>query len=252
MTHSSNKQGLLRVVGELDAFFETGTEGVVWSMHWAGIPGYTGLIPFRDGDRIVAYATPTQAAWDIRLQLEYQRRFRPYPLNPKYGQQEINGLWVHGFEKTMDPEKWSEPFFQQAPVVAWVECDSTDERLALARAVRRLGTQPEKAWLTFVREAPVLAKRMGSDLSYALTFVGQHTMQWSFAPPLSTDAEHARAWQILMGLDMAKRALWTPGSFGTGGVEAQLRARWPHPTPEALADIITWCSHRLPLDSEAA
>lgn len=53
------------------------------------------------------------APWDGVVELEYERFWRPYPMNPEYGQQAIFGHWVHGFQTELEPEVWTTWFFER-------------------------------------------------------------------------------------------------------------------------------------------
>lgn len=56
-----------------------------------------------------------EVLWAGKVDLEHKRRFRPYPLNPKSGQQEVFGMWVHGFEQKLPPKDWASMFFSHLP-----------------------------------------------------------------------------------------------------------------------------------------
>ena len=97
--------------GRLEAFFETGTEGIIWSLVEPN-KGYEGLHCLKNGDYLKVYKENTEEViWEGTVLLEYERRYRSYPLNPQYGQQEIFGCWVHGFQENLAPEVWSKMFF---------------------------------------------------------------------------------------------------------------------------------------------
>lgn len=102
----------------LDPYFETGTEGVIWSANLLGAPGYDALVCLEEGDQLRVLDDQGRVAWSGVVALEYDRRHRPYPGNPQYGQQEIKGFWVHGFQSDLPPEVWSEWFFSRRR--AWV------------------------------------------------------------------------------------------------------------------------------------
>lgn len=103
------------ISGILEPFFETGTEGIIWSVHEDGVPGYPGLNCLEDGNQLVVFNQERHILWSGVIKLEYKRRFRSYPLNPAYGQQEVEGMWVHGFQENVDPEVWTRWFFNKQP-----------------------------------------------------------------------------------------------------------------------------------------
>lgn len=101
------------ITGKLEPFFETGTEGVIWSIYENGKTGYDGLHPLKNGDKVTIFAGDNSVLWDGIVSLEYKRRYKQYPLNPKYGQQEVFGYWVHGFQENLEPTIWSKMFFDE-------------------------------------------------------------------------------------------------------------------------------------------
>lgn len=105
--------------GELEAFFETGTEGVCWSLN-EHLPdpknpqyeSYEGLHVLKNGDRLKVYGEAKAVVWEGVVKLEYKRRWREFPNSPYGGgQQEIWGFWVHGFQDGLEPEAWARWFF---------------------------------------------------------------------------------------------------------------------------------------------
>ena len=101
------------VEGRLEAFYETGTEGVHWSIQEHVRKGYDSLHPVRTGDHLTVFGDGGDVLWSDTVKLEYQSRFRPFPRNPEYGQQEVCGFWVHGLQEGMDPEEWADMFFAE-------------------------------------------------------------------------------------------------------------------------------------------
>lgn len=101
------------IKGTLEAFFETGTEGVIWSLFEDGKEGYEGLHCLNDGDLLVVCGKNGKEVWRGAVALEWKRRHRPYPLNPQYGQQQIFGMWVRGFQVGITPTKWARMFFEK-------------------------------------------------------------------------------------------------------------------------------------------
>ncbi len=105
------------IKGELEAFWETGTEGVIWSLYDEHNKGYESLNCLKDGDYLEVYNDDGSILWEGEVKLEYKRRYRPFPLNPKYGQQEVFGMWVHGFQEDLDPEIWAKMFFDKKKAI---------------------------------------------------------------------------------------------------------------------------------------
>ena len=99
----------------LTAHFETGTEGFVWALQIDGL-GYDGLYSLKNNDELIVYTKGRRTIiWKGIIQLEYKRLHTPYPNNPQYGQQVIDGLWVHGFQDNLQPHIWAKWFFDEMP-----------------------------------------------------------------------------------------------------------------------------------------
>lgn len=106
----------MRLKGKLDAFFETGTEGIIWSVIEDGKEGYDGLHPLGEGDLLtVLDPVDGKFVWEGNVNYEWERNFRNYPGNPEFGQQEIGGMWVHGIQENVEPDDWGKWFFKQYP-----------------------------------------------------------------------------------------------------------------------------------------
>lgn len=102
--------------GKLDPFFETGTEGVLWAVVDDEKPNdYTGLHVLRDWDYLRVFDADGKMVWEGDVALEWTRRYTPFPNNPEWGQQEVFGYWVHGFQRTLEPEVWAQMFFDGLP-----------------------------------------------------------------------------------------------------------------------------------------
>lgn len=105
------------IKGKLEAFSETGTEGVIWSLHEDDKDGYDGLHPIDQGDYLTIFDPehPTKIVWEGNLDLEWERNYHPFPGNPQYGQQAIFGMWVHGIQRNVEPDDWGTWFFKEFP-----------------------------------------------------------------------------------------------------------------------------------------
>ena len=105
------------IKGILEPFFETGTEGVIWSVYEDGKSGYDALHCLGCGDHLAIYdlVDPSKLLWYGNIDYEYERNKQPFPFNPQYSQQTVLGAWVHGLQKDVDPEEWGNWFFRQYP-----------------------------------------------------------------------------------------------------------------------------------------
>jgi hypothetical protein len=105
------------IKGKLEPFSETGTEGVVWSLHEDGVDGYDGLNCLHQGDYLTIFdpLDITKVIWEGNIDLEFERNYHPFPRNPQYGQQAIFGMWVHGIQRDVEPDDWGIWFFKEYP-----------------------------------------------------------------------------------------------------------------------------------------
>lgn len=99
--------------GKLDPFFETGTEGVLWSLYDEKNKGYESLHILKNGDYLKVFNENNTIHWEGEVKLEYKRNYQPFPRNPQYGQQAVLGYWIHGLQETLEPEFWGKMFFNQ-------------------------------------------------------------------------------------------------------------------------------------------
>jgi hypothetical protein len=230
------------LAGRLTPFFETGTEGVVWAVTVDGLLGYDTLLPLENGDELLIYGADGAVAWQGIVNLEYQRRHRPYPTNPQYGQQEIFGYWVHGFQADLEPDAWARPFFQEAPAVVRPKDRPFPDWRERQAFLALLATDPQKA----LEEALQTRHREGvkSSLDWALKYAYKE-LGWENTPALDTNEDLANAWQRHLALRRAARALWTPEIKDAWGELAQ---RWPTAVAMTPQDIEAWAQHKLPHD----
>lgn len=105
------------IKGKLDAFSETGTEGIIWSVYEDGKTGYDALHCLESGDHLTVLDPEDHSVtlWAGNIDLEYQRNRMSSPGNPQYQQQNINGYWVHGVQVDVMPEEWALWFFNEYP-----------------------------------------------------------------------------------------------------------------------------------------
>jgi hypothetical protein len=106
-----------KIRGLGQAFWETGTEGVFWSVQDAKHPtGYDGLFILENGDHLTIFDKDDMAKtlWRGEITLEYEshRETNEYG----YCGQAISGCWVHGLQRTRDVEQWATYFFCGYPM----------------------------------------------------------------------------------------------------------------------------------------
>lgn len=162
------------VCGLLDPFFETGTEGVIWSLVRLGVPGYDQLITLSDGARLRIIDPIGAIAWEGVVDFEYERTRRPYPGNPSQGQQAVRGMWVNGLQRSLPPDLWADLFFRRCPAVLVPTIADLWERQLVALDL--LAAPPHEQVLS------VLA-RGTEDV--------RHRLRHSFAAPLVIDTRDA-------------------------------------------------------------
>lgn len=123
----------------LEAFFETGTEGTYWSLYDPTKTGYDGLIILEEGDKLIIpgkwegiiekdretnrkwyfWAAPFaekedwkglcehfDTQWPKEWTIENYKEFA----YSAYTQQVAGGLWVHWLQKGVDPDEWARWF----------------------------------------------------------------------------------------------------------------------------------------------
>jgi len=105
------------VRGFLFAFFETGTEGVIWSLLDHGLPGYDSLRPLRDGDELRVLDDAGGTLWEGVVRLDRTTGRLPRYAGGEPVQQAVLGYWVHGLQEGMDPEAWGRMFFEERRAV---------------------------------------------------------------------------------------------------------------------------------------
>ena len=102
--------------GHLEAFAETGTEGIFWSFHEAGKRGYDGLHPLHQGDLLTIFndAARQDVLWQGAVDFDHdilKKRITRY-----FKAQVIEGAGaVHGVQKGIDPKDWAAMFIAGKP-----------------------------------------------------------------------------------------------------------------------------------------
>ena len=207
------------ISGRLDPFFETGTEGVIWSLTDTSLPGYDGLWPLYTGDHLRIIGADDDTAWEGTVVLEYQRNWQPYPANPSYGQQAVNNYWVHGLQADLDPDRWAGYFFEKyrgeltpgpeqrpsrEPHPFHGTSAAMEERLRAAPDPEQLYRTALYPWLWFLSdgESYSLAKEWQFAPAEILQLLGSPTPEqlsaWKAYPKKATDTLIPFNWQTFV------------------------------------------------------
>jgi len=106
------------IQGKLEAFSETGTEGIIWCVIDDALSGWDKLNCLKDGDHLTILDPDTKSVvWEGKIHLEYERNITPSGYNPNYKKQAIHGMWVNGIQDNVLPELWANWFFKEYPVI---------------------------------------------------------------------------------------------------------------------------------------
>jgi len=96
--------------GELQDYFETGTEGVLWSLNDDENFGYDALKIIQEGDHLTILDSLGKEIWSGTIQCDHKSGYRSYPMNPKHGQPCALGYWIHWTQKGFKPDDWARFF----------------------------------------------------------------------------------------------------------------------------------------------
>lgn len=96
--------------GELEDFFETGCEGLMWALHEHGKVGYDGLHVINAGDHLTVFDESDEILFEGLIDPDYEIGHKPYPQNQKYSQPSALGLWIHWTQHGWQPDDWARLF----------------------------------------------------------------------------------------------------------------------------------------------
>src|ERR1051325_11945050 len=89
----------MKVYGRLEPFFETGTEGIVWSVQDPWLPSYDGLWCLREGDHLRVLGK-----WEGIIDFDYERDVVESSGGGRG--QAVHGFWVNGLQRDVGSEQW--------------------------------------------------------------------------------------------------------------------------------------------------
>lgn len=108
----------VRKIGVLEGWFETGTEGVIWTLYEDGKKGYEGMHCLEDGDHLTVWEVATgrqvfkgMVKFDNKIGERLYTDFYPDAVKG-LRQQCALGYWVHGIQEGFDPDSWARLFFR--------------------------------------------------------------------------------------------------------------------------------------------
>ena len=101
-----------RFEGELNDYFETGTEGVIWMLDDETRYGRAALEPICEGDNLTILGPLGEILWEGTVRCDKKVGYRTYPMNPEYGQQCALGHWVHWIQEGFEPDDWARFFIR--------------------------------------------------------------------------------------------------------------------------------------------
>ncbi len=99
--------------GVLDPYFETGTEGIVWSLCEDGKEGYDGLNILEKGDQLKVYGEKGNILFDGVIDPDWKAGWKEYPKNPGHGQPCALGYWIHWTQRGWEPDLWARLFIRR-------------------------------------------------------------------------------------------------------------------------------------------
>ena len=103
--------------GSLYGWYETGTEGVVWTLTKDGrfTQPYENMAIIEKGDRLKIFAPDNTVLFDDIIRCDTKTGWQEYPLNPGHGQPCALGYRIHWTQKGWTPDAWTALFMNHDP-----------------------------------------------------------------------------------------------------------------------------------------
>ena len=103
----------LEIKGILEPFFETGTEGIIWSVEEDNKKGYDGLRILNPLDQLTVYGEKGEILFNGKIFPDFKAGWTEYPLNPGNGQPCALGCWIHWTQIGWEPDDWARFFLRK-------------------------------------------------------------------------------------------------------------------------------------------
>lgn len=100
------------IEGELEDWFETGLEGVVWALADDAQKGYDSLHVIEEGDDLTILDKMGKVLWHGTIECDRKTGATPRPTNPKFVQQQALGCWIHWIQNGFESDRWAEFFMR--------------------------------------------------------------------------------------------------------------------------------------------
>ena len=103
--------------GVISEFFETGTEGVLWSFCEDGKKGYNGLHILEAGDYLTIYDKRKKIIFEGKIKPDFEIGNKRIPHSNNW-QPVALGCWIRWTQKGFKPDDWAKLFFKKPPLRA--------------------------------------------------------------------------------------------------------------------------------------
>lgn len=97
--------------GLLSGWFETGTEGTVWTVQEPG-KGYDGMHILEAGDFLQVKDPGGKVIFEGVIDPDRDKNWEPHWPGASHGQPLVRGVWVHWTQRGWTPEDWADLFMR--------------------------------------------------------------------------------------------------------------------------------------------
>lgn len=107
-----------KINGTLEAFFETGSEGINWMVYDEENKSYESIHPIKEGDFLKVYDFKDKLIFEGEIEYDLETNlFKPGECGNSYPfpRQIVEYQYVHWLQKNYNPEEWANMFFNKYP-----------------------------------------------------------------------------------------------------------------------------------------